>query len=243
MKKITSVFVLLGLVSGAATAAPSHIARDGRGGYNVTYDYTDKAKTGWYIGGRAELSFLNWKNKYSSDYIGVDTQYGDDGYSFEPVFGGAVSAGYRFDYFWRAELEAGYIGQFSDSDAWADFKLSAPYLMANGYYDFTNGLYVGAGAGIAVPTTELDGNIFYNGDRKKTSVSPMLGVMLGYSYKLDHNLVLDLRYRLAGFMGAEQERGIEWREDALSEWQQGYFKNDIDLILDNSVSIGLRYEF
>ncbi len=238
MKKITSVLVLLGLVSGAAVAAPSHITRSGNGAYNVTYDYTDKAKTGWYIGGRAELSFLNWKNKYSSDYADVDTSYDDDKYSFEPVFGGSLAAGYRFDYFWRAELEAGYIGQFSDSEDGFDFKMSAPYLMANAYYDFANDVYVGAGAGIAMPTTKLDSAYFNGGDREETTVSPMLGVMLGYSYELDYNLVLDLRYRLAGFWGTEHERSIR-----ITPTESASFENKIGLILDNSLSIGIRYEF
>lgn len=243
MKKLVSVFALITATVSGASAAPSYITRDGRGGYNVTYDYTDKAKTGWYVGGHLGLSLLNFKNEYSSDWTGVDADFGDDKYSFEPVFTGSLVAGKRINYFWRAELEAGYIGQFSDKDNGFEYTLSAPYVMANGYYDFTNGLYAGAGVGMAIPMTKLDGDDFLSGDREKTSVSPMLGLMLGYSYKLDYNMVLDVRYRLAGFWGHEQKRNFEVIDNDTGEVSRKYFKNDNGLILDNSITLGLRYEF
>lgn len=234
MKKLVSLMVVSMLTVSAADAAPSYIKRDSRGGYNVTYDYTDKAKTGWYVGARAELSLLNWENKYDSNDPGVDSNYDSDEYSFESVFGGSLFGGYMFNYFWRAELEAGLIGQFEDKDDGAEFKLTVPYVLMNGYYDFTNGLYVGAGLGIAVPKTELDMAAFKAGDRTERDVSLMGALMLGYSHELDYNLVLDLRYRLAAFNGTKQTRTLD----------NGYeFENDIGLILDNSVSVGLRYEF
>lgn len=236
MKKLVSVAVLTALVTPAfaAPAIPSHITRDGNGGYDVTYNYKDKAKTGWYVGARAELSFLNWKNKYSSDDPNVDVNYDDDKYSFESVFGGSISVGKTFNYFWRGELEGGYIGYFDDKDDGAEFSLSIPYLMANGYYDFVNGFYVGAGVGIALPITKLDAYFYDGGDRSKTGFSPMVGLMLGYAHKLDDNLVVDFRYRLAGLNGTKQSRRLD----------NGYdFENKIGLILDNSISIGIRYEF
>ncbi len=238
MIKLVSVSLLAVLVSSASFAAPSYITRNSDGGYNVTYDYRDKAKSGWYVTARAELSFLNWKNKYSTDddYIG-DAKYDSDKYSFEPVFGGNLSAGYHFGYFWRGEVEAGYIGYFNDKDSASEFELSVPYLMANGYYDFANGLYVGAGAGIAMPTTKLSGVIFSERE-SKTEVSPMAGVMLGWAHKLDDNLVLDIRYRLAGFGGTKQKIDfIDGRDFP------HYLENKIGLVLDNSISLGLRYEF
>ena len=234
MKKLVSVFVLTALTTTVASAAPSYITRAGNGAYNVTYDYTDKAKTGWYVGGRLELSLLNWENEYSSDDPGVDATYDHDDYSFEPVFGGSVYAGRTFNYFWRAEVEAGLIGQFEDKDDGASFKMTVPYLMANGYYDFANGLYVGAGLGIAVPKTELDMAAFEAGDRSERAISPMGALMVGWTYELDYNLVLDLRYRFAGFVGTEQTRKLD----------NGYdFTNDIGFVMDNSISLGVRYEF
>ena len=58
MKRLVSLAVLIGL-TGPALAAPSYLTRDSNGGYVVTYDYTDKAKTGWYIGGPAGFGFWN----------------------------------------------------------------------------------------------------------------------------------------------------------------------------------------
>lgn len=235
MKKIGSLFVLLGLTATAANAAPSYIMRDGQGGYNVTYDYTDKAKSGWYVTARAELNFLNWENTYFSDDVGSSAK---DKYSFESLFGGSISVGKKFSYFWRGELEAGYTGVFTDKDEGFEFNLSAPYLLVNAIYDFNSGMYAGGSLGAAMPVTDLDGDIFIAGSRTKTSISPMAGLMIGYTHKLDDNFVLDLRYRIAGFYGTKHTRNFE---DIASN--QYYLENKIDLILDNSISVGLRYEF
>ena len=247
MKKIllSSLCALFG--ASGAIAAPSYLTRVDNGGYQVTYDYTDKAKSGWYVGGRAELSFLNWTNKYSSDYSGTVEEYNSDKYSFEQMFGGNLSAGYRFLYFWRAELEAGILGQFTDKDNSTEFGLTVPYVMLNGYYDFTNNFYVGAGLGAAMPIKTLDYDNFIAGDRSKMSVSPMAGLMFGYAKELDDNLVLDIRYRLSGFYGGSQTRyfqeGTEVSPGVWEDVRDVYVENKIGLVLDNSISIGLRYEF
>lgn len=240
MKKIVSFAVLVALTATVADAAPSHLKRTNDGGYQVTYDYTQKEKTGWYVGGRAELSLLNWENKYSSDLPTVVDEFGSDKYSFEPVFGGSLFTGRTFNYFWRAEVEAGLIGQFTDKDMGIEFKLTVPYVMLNGYYDFVNGLYLGAGVGVAVPKTELDWAGFDTGNRSKRAISPMGALMAGWTYELDSNLALDLRYRLAVFSGTTQERVFS---DYVSGFEGYYLKNEIGLVLDNSVSLGIRYEF
>lgn len=242
MKNVLSVAVLAAITATAVDAAPSHLTRTKNGGYQVTYDYNDKAKTGWYAGARAELSLLNWKNKYSTEPekgVAEDTE----SYS-ETVFGGSLFAGRTFNYFWRAELEAGLIGQYTDKDMGFEFKLTVPYVMLNGYYDFANGLYVGAGLGLAVPKTELDNIGFDVGDRSKRAVSPMGALMAGWTHKLDYNLALDLRYRLAAFGGTKHTRTFANGVMIDTEDFSGVkFTNDISLILDNSLSIGLRYEF
>lgn len=234
MKKIISLAVLAAMTATVADAAPSYLTRTSDGGYNVTYDYNDKAKTGWYVGGRADLSFMSWENEYSTDFPGALEEYNKDKYSFEPVFGGALFGGHVFNYFWRAEVEAGLIGSFTDKDDGFEFKMTVPYVLVNGYYDFVNGMYVGAGLGVAVPKTELDGADFAAGGRTERDVSLMGALMVGYVHELDYNLALDFRYRLAGFNGTEHDR--------ISDY--GYsFTNKVGLVLDNSVSVGLRYEF
>ena len=238
MKKIVSLAVLAALTTTVADAAPSYIKRDARGGYDVTYDYTDKAKNGWYVGGHVALNLMNWENEYTTDAPNA-AELTDDKYLFEPVFGGDLFVGKTFNYFWRAELEGGLLGQFEDEGNGTTFKMTIPYLMANGYYDFANGLYVGAGAGIALPKIELRGRDFVGGDSSESSVSPMFGVMLGYTYELDYNLTLDLRYRLSGLMGHEIDRTFIYKEDL----QEYAISSDTGLILDNSLSIGIRYNF
>lgn len=238
MKKIVSLAVLGALTATVADAAPSYIRRTQDGNYNVTYDYNDKAKTGWYVGGRASLSLVNWENEYSTE--APNALELDDKESFtEVVFGGGAFVGRTFNYFWRAELEGGLIGQYEHDDVGTTFKLTVPYLMANGYYDFANGLYVGAGLGLALPKVSWQGAFFYGGDDTERSVSPMLGLMAGYSYRLDYNLTLDLRYRLAMLWGPDHERSFVYAYD---NGEYG-IRNEIGLILDNSFSLGVRYQF
>ena len=244
MKKLVSIFALCAVVTPAFSATkaarPSYLTRTANGGYDVTYSYMDKQKSGWYSSLRAELSLLNWKNEYSVEGVAI----GEDKYSFKPLFTLNGAFGKRFDYFWRVEAELGYISQFTDEDEGYKFALSVPYLMANGYYDFANGLYLGAGVGIALPMTELTDQEFVGDGGKKLGVSPIIGLMAGYTHKLDDNIVLDLRYRIAGFYGTTQER--EWVAGAMIGGDPVgglHLKNKIGLILDNSVSVGIRYEF
>lgn len=239
MKKLVSVIALCAAVTPAFSAQkaarPSYLTRNKNGSYNVTYSYTDKAKSGWYGSLRAELALLNWKNKYSTDAVPLDSSADHDDFSFEPVFNANMAFGKRINYFWRAEVEAGYLFEFTDKDDGVEYSFSTPYLIANGYYDFTNGLYVGAGLGVALPITKLDAPGFTDtGNRTEVGVSPMGALMFGYTHKLDDNMVLDLRYRFAGFWGTEQERELA---------DVYYFKNKMGFVMDNSLSIGIRYEF
>lgn len=231
MKTFAIIGTLALFTATSAIAAPSYLQRNEYGGYDVTYSYTNKVKSGWYLGGRTELSLLNFEIEATTEGAGFSKT---DKYSFEPVFGGNFFVGHTFNYFWRVEAEAGLLGRFKDSDTGTDFQLTIPYAMANVYYDFTNGLYVGGGLGIALPKTEWDNAAFETDDRKETDVSPMFGLMFGYTHKLDDNFVLDLRYRLAGLWGTNHTvRGMD----------NSQFTSDIGLILDNSLSVGLRYEF
>ena len=236
MKKLVSVLGVMALTATAANAAPNYLQRNADGGYKVTYDYTDRAEVGkWYIGGRLDLNLLNWENEATT--TGPDSELLENESFTEALFGGNVFAGYTFDYFWRAEIEAGIISEFEDEGDGVTFKLSVPYLMANGYYDFANGFYVGVGLGVAMPKTRLQSVMFSGDDSSERNISPMIGLMGGWSYHLDYNLVLDLRYRLAMFWGPEHERSFYVGIDPYT------IKNDIGMILDNSISVGLRYEF
>ena len=240
MKKIVSALLLLAPVVTAADAAPSYIRPDNLGGYNVTYNYTDKPKNDWYMTFRAELGLLNFKNTYYSDDVGYN---GYDKYSMEPVFGGSVAIGKKFGYWWRGEIEAGYTGNFKDSGEGLTFNFSAPYVLANAIYDFSSGLYLGGGVGVAVPMQSWDWDGFVVGPRRKTSLGAMGALMFGYAHKLDDNFVLDLRYRLAGFSGNKFAADYQIQNSAGAVIGQFEFENKIGLVLDNSLSVALRYEF
>lgn len=244
MKKLASFCLASVMAMSAAYAAPEAepvVQRSPVGRRVMVREYqpysVETAK-GWYVGGRLALSFLNFTND-TTLVVGTAQESASDDYSFETLFGGSVFAGTDFQLgqeWFRGELEAGLIGRFSDATAGTELKLTVPYLMANGYYDFNNGLYLGAGLGMALPKIELDGPDFVDGDSKKTGFSPMLGVMFGWSYDLDARLTLDLRYRFAGFWGPEIERsadGINFVE----------VKTDIGFVMENSLSMGLRYRF
>ena len=241
MKKLVSVIALCAVVTPALSATkaarPSYLSRNSNGGYDVTYKYTDKEKSGWYASLRAELALLNWKNKYSL----AGESVGEEKFSFKALFAPDFAFGKRFNYFWRAEVEAGYISKYSDEDEGYKFALSVPYAIANGYYDFSNGLYVGAGLGVAFPMTELVNDA---GDGKKTGVSPMGALMVGFAHTLDDNIVLDVRYRLAGFNGTTHSRQYTSNPSLEpAELRGKTMENKIGLILDNSISVGIRYEF
>lgn len=241
MKNTVTLFgAFMGImVAGSAIAAPSYLSRDNMGGYRVTYDYSDSPKTGWYVGGNAGLALWNWKNKYELDANLVgDESLNNDSYSMKPVFTGGVQFGRRIKYFWRAEVEAGWRGQFTDKEPTAEFTMNIPYTMANGYYDFNNGLYLGAGAGIALPTTTFDGIYFDGEKRSKTSVAAMGALYLGWSHKLDSHLVLDLRYRLSGMFG-----GTKHRLDVTDGGDTYTIESKINSLMDNSFTFGIRYEF
>lgn len=242
MKKLAS-FCLASIMAMSAASAESDVVVQrspvGRRVMVREYQpYTVETAKGWYMGGRLALSFLNFTNDTTISTGAVQESLSDD-YSFETLFGGSVFAGTDFqlsDEWFRADVEGGLIGRFDDATAGTELKLTVPYLMANGYYDFNNGLYVGAGLGIALPKIELDGPDFVDGDSKKTGVSPIMGLMFGWSYDLDARITLDLRYRLAGFWGPEIERsadGVNYLD----------IKTDIGFVLENSLSMGLRYRF
>ena len=207
----------------------------------VRYNMPKKSCGAWYVGGRANLSMLSWENKYSSTWPYLDPSNDHDKYSFEPVYGGAFTVGYAFDTAWRLDIEAGIMGRFEDNDEGINFTLTVPYVIANAYNDFYNGMYVGVGLGLAVPKTELDGEhtsiIFDGGHRTKRQGSLMGAAMIGYAYDFDQHLTLDVRYRLAALNGTRHETKLIVGTD---EYE---FRNKIGLILDNSVSVGLRYRF
>lgn len=199
-----------------------------------------------YIGARVGVHMPTWRNKYnatpSSAIVDADSDHDD--YIFEPVFGGGIFAGRHFGPAWRGDVEFGYLTQFSDSDNGFTFKLSTPYLMANAYYDFLGGFYLGTGVGFAFPKATLDWEWFVANSATETRLSFIGGLSAGFARALSETMVLDIRYRVAGFYGPTWTRGVLQPEYAAATGSDlESIKTRVGFVLDNSISVGVRYEF
>lgn len=192
-----------------------------------------------YIGIRGSLSFLNWENKYT-DEQGI--KYPSDNFKFKSMIGMNVFVGYQGHEKYRGDIEFGYVGKYSEDEAEYpdnydtekyDFDLETFYMTLNGYYNFSNGLYAGLGAGMAFVNTSINANWLAN--IEETNISPMGALMFGWSYKMDEKVTFDLRYRFAVYDGGDLKVNIPGGTQ--------YIKTDIGLIKDNSLSAGIRYSF
>ena len=182
----------------------------------------------WYMGLNGDLSFLTWKNKYS------DGAFPADKFNFKPLLGADLVVGYRFDKKWRFDGEFGYIGKYTEKETEdfgyitkSEFSLETYYIDANAYYDLKYGLYVGAGLGLAI--VNLSSDHTYYSEVSKTNLSPMGAAMFGWTYVLDEKVDFDVRYRLALFDGGDLSIGGA--------------SVDTGLIMNNSLSVGVKYHF
>lgn len=196
-----------------------------------------------YVGARVGVNMLTWKNKYKAEPAIIDPESDHDDYVFEPVFGGGIFAGHRFDPSWRGDVEFGYMTEFTDTDAGISFHLSTPYLMANAYYDFVGGFYLGGGVGFAFPKVTMDWEYFVSNSSSETKLSFIGGLMAGFGHRLSDRVVLDIRYRIAGFYGPTLTRGVIPAYQVNTGVQLDSLETKTGFILDNSLSMGLRYEF
>lgn len=199
-----------------------------------------------YAGVRFGIHMPSWKNKYHAEPASaiLDPDSDHDTYSFEPVFGGSMFAGRYFANDWRGDLEFGYINQFKDSDSGFTFKMSTPYLMVNAYHDFLGGLYLGGGVGFASTKATLDWRYFTSGSRSETRLSFMGGLSAGLTHVLSPYWTLDVRYRIAGYYGPTWTRMAKQPDyNNVSGSDLESLETRVGFILDNSITLGLRYEF
>ena len=101
------------------------------------------------------------------------------------------------------------------------------YSTLNGYYEFKTGVYVGIGGGFATIKTSLNHTALAK--VSKTNMSPMGAVMLGWTHPVNDKLTFDLRYRFSMFSG--------------TEFNDLDVHTKIGMIMNNSLSAGLRYAF
>ncbi len=183
----------------------------------------------FYMGLNGDLSFLSWKNEYSSG-----TESGTDRFSFKPVLGADVVVGYKFNKNWRVDGEFGYIGKYSETETEqyfspekTEFNLQAYYADINAYCDIAYGFYAGLGGGLAIVNLSADNSTTHN--VSATNLSPMGAIMFGWTYALDEKVDFDVRYRFAAFNGGNLNIGG--------------VKVDTGLVMNNSLSVGVRYYF
>lgn len=216
---------------------------NGNGSVSGAYSY-NKGGSG-YVGMNLDINLLNWTNKYKALPVAYNDAFDHDDYRFKPLIGGHFVAGYRFSPGWRADAEFGFTSEFEDSDNGITFKMSVPYVTANIYHDFVNGLYLGIGGGAAFPTISMEWERFTANNSSKTGASPMGAAMLGYAYYLSESLIFDVRYRFAGFTGTKIKRGVTGHTIEVNgaEINLDSVETKVGFIMDNSISIGLKYEF
>lgn len=225
-----SLIIIMSCVSGFAKTGEYSVIKKYDKVTSINYRELPEPKV-WYLDVRADLSFLSWKNKYMYD---IDSS--SDEFGFKSVFGADIAVGCKLSDFSRVDVELGYIGNYSEQETEyitgyltekTDFDLSTFYTSLNGYYDFASGVYVGLGAGLAIVETSLNHSALAK--VSKTSVSPMGAVMVGLTHALNDVLNLNIQYRFAAFSGSTlDDIGV---------------KTKIGLITDNSISVGLHYEF
>ena len=197
----------------------------------------------FYIAANVMMNMWSWKNEYESDYGGVLEKFNSDKYSFESVWGGSLALGARFSSGWRSDVELGVMSDFSDSDDFVKFTLSIPYVMANVYYDFDSGFYVGAGLGIARPTISLEGEFFNWEGAENSEISPKVGVAFGYAAAVSDNTFIDFRYRLSGIKGTHVTNSTFLWDQYINEYEEYSLKITNGFIMENSISVGIRFNF
>ena len=196
----------------------------------------------WYLSANVAMNLWSWGTEYESDYSGTNISFDNDDYSFESVFGGSVAIGKLFESGMRADVELGLSSEFSDSDEIAEYSLSAPYVMANVYYDFDSGVFLGAGLGITRPEVKLDGSLFGNKEYSKTGLSIKVGATVGYSAHVADNAYVDFKYRLSGFRGPDLTNAFLW--DQYVGTDEVYSLNvKTGIVFENALSVGVRFYF
>jgi hypothetical protein len=199
--------------------------------------------TGWYVGGSFFYNLALFENRYSTDGVfNASDPYAVDKFT-AGQFGLHGAVGRKIADNWRLEGEVGWFGTYSEQSAGVEFKISAPYLTANAIYDFDmndwGGFYIGAGLGLAMPMTEFHGSAIFLGDSgAHRAVSLMGGVMLGVSLPIAEQFYLDIRYRLSAYDAGENTRQWQDTNNVVHD-----FTSETGLVLNNTLSAGIRYEF
>ena len=184
----------------------------------------------FYIGLNGDISFLSWKNEYSSA-----VKSGTDRFTLKPVLGADAVIGYNFNKNWRVDAEVGYVGKYTEKETETfgvnttktEFSLQTYYTDLNAYCDIAYGFYAGVGGGLAIVNLSADNSEVQSSS--VTNVSPMGTLTFGWAYALDEKVDFDIRYRFAVFNGGSLNIGD--------------VKVDSGIVMNNSLSLGVKYYF
>ena len=196
----------------------------------------------WYVGANFVMNLWSWENDYRSDYTGSDLLFSKDTYSFESVTGFSGVVGKKFDSGVRGDIELGKSSTFTDADDVAQFSMDVMYAMANIYYDFGSGFYLGAGAGAAKITAKIEGLLFGGAVGENSAISPKIGASVGFAKQIADNMFIDFRYRLSAMKGTDLSQPFLW-DQYTGEYDSHVLQIESGLLIENALSAGLRYHF
>jgi len=194
----------------------------------------------WYAGASFVQNFASFTENHSISGTAVaDTV----NHSAASQMGFAAFLGRRLGDHWRAEMEIGYLSEYShkDCDDGVCFTLglSAPYALVSATYNTIEQnwgwLYAGAGIGVAMPEARVDG--FDNIKGTSTHFSVMPALMLGYRARIADTWYADLGYRFSAYDAGKVSYDFD------DSGTPRTFTNDIGWVLNHSLRIGLAYEF
>ena len=203
----------------------------------------------WYIGAKFIQNFAWFTETRYTDHTFTGTGFDKQSHSAASQQGLAAFAGYKFEERWRAELEIGYLGKYSDYGKGVEFSLRGPYAHIGINYNTVEKswgwLYFGAGLGAAFPRTTITGNnVFLNGGENAEHTSPLGALMLGWRIHIKDNWFFDLGYKFMGYWGPEHTRefvcagGPCGVPDSIHD-----FTDDLGFISNHSLTLGLAWEF
>ncbi|MCL1785941.1 MAG: porin family protein [Alphaproteobacteria bacterium] len=196
----------------------------------------------WYAGAAFVQNFAFFTENQEIKDAGESDKISHSG-AAQP--GGSVFIGRSFDDNWRAELELGYLSEYSqkDCDGGNCFttRLSTPYVSINATYNTTEQnwgwVYTGIGVGIAMPNVSLESSLQYFEKASQPNVSVMPSAMVGYRARIADAWFADLGYKFSMYDAGKLEYIIDvsgTKYDSTSEF--GW-------VMNHALKIGLAYEF
>jgi len=249
MKKIVLASFMTFAAIAAANAAPQTLTRT-PAGYNVTYQYQDQPQIkNWYVGGKLMGNYTMFTIKRSSDNPTVNADFASQSNSGLQL-GAAAFVGTKgifglADDSWRAELELGYLGKYTNpNSSGLDESIQAPYALVSANWNTAEQkwgwFYIGAGVGAAMPMTTVtshDPTLLFTGGDTQTNVSVLVAGMLGYRVHIADNWFLDIGYKFMAFDGGSRTNQYSVASGTFNLTEK------FGWVMNHSINVGVAWEF